>query len=335
MNGDLTLDWRRCCWPLVLPLTVGGRRLEERQGFELRLSSTDGRVGHGEASPLPGLHRESLDELHGLLPGALILLREALAPDIDYSGLLSLLGSAEEWMALPASLRFGLEGAALGWLAHSADPADLLGLPVGTPPPSSSLFDGTGETEAPEAATCLKVKVGRQRLEEDVSMVQRVWRSVASSVEIRLDANRAFSLDEALAFAEACNGLSPAWIEEPLSHPAAMPEFATRSGMAVALDESLHEPEHACLLDAPGVAAWVLKPSLLGVGGTLAAFRKAEQVSGRPSCVISSSFEGPCGHGLLETLARCAPGLPSPGLGTQRWFGDGEATPWTVINGRF
>ena len=318
----MKLAWRHMRLPVVLPLRVGGVTLRERVVMELRLTSADGRCGVGEAAPLPGLHAERLDELPDLLPAALNL----IVDDQGSPRTLLSLNALADWRALPPSLRCGLEGALLG---HSPS------LPVGTPPASSELFDGGLEdvTAISTGTHCVKVKVGRRDLAEEVAVLQRLRARLGNAAEIRLDANRAFTLDEALAFAAAVREVDPVWIEEPLRDVTAIPEFLARSGLPVALDETLHEIQHAKLASAAGVAAWVLKPALLGVGGTLDAFTRATRSPNRPCCVVSSSFEGPCGLELLGALAGCAPGLPAPGLGTARWFGDGQPEPWVVVHG--
>ena len=330
----MNLAWRTVRWPVVHPLVVGGRAVTERVGLELRLRDARGQAGIGEASPLPGLHRERVEELPDRLPAARRLLADAIAAAPDYPALLSVLAAQAGWRALPPSLRCGLEGAALALLAGAGDPAALLGLPATTVRPSCLLFAGTAAEVTPALARtpCLKAKVGRRDRRDELAALRALRRALGDAAELRLDANRAFTLAEALAFAAEVRDLRPRWIEEPLRDPRELPAFAAGSGLAVALDETLREPDHADLAAAPGVAAWVLKPALLGVGGTLAAFRRAAARTAGPVCVVSASFEGPRGLALLSTLARCAPGGPAPGLGTARWLGEGRPEPWTELD---
>ena len=317
----MKLACRQVLLPLRLPLRVGGVTLDERLVLELRLTGADGRHGLGEAAPLPGLHAERLDQLPDLLPAA----RRLIAEGCGFLATISSLHDHAEWRALPPSLRCGLEGALLARSPLAA---------LGTPPAGSELFDGglTDVTTMAPDTRCLKVKVGRRDPATEVAVLRRLRERLGQGAEIRLDANRAYTLDEALAFTAAVRELHPVWIEEPLQDVTEMPEFLARSGLPVALDETLHEPGRTDLASLDGVAAWVLKPALLGVGGTLTAFTRATGSPNRPCCVVSSSFEGPRGLELLHTLARCAPGLPAPGLGTARWFGESEPEPWVVVH---
>ncbi|HOX24276.1 MAG TPA: o-succinylbenzoate synthase [Candidatus Krumholzibacteria bacterium] len=331
----MKLAWRIVRWPVELPLQVGGREVTERVVLELRLEDARGRTGGGEAAPLPGLHVEHVDSLPALLPAARRLLADAIAAGpTGYPDLLSSLAALEAWRALPPSLRCGLEGATLDLLAAGGEPAALLGLPVGDVSPACFLSDGTVADITAELAGrgCLKAKVGRDDRQREVARLRELRHALGDAAELRLDANRAFTLDEALAFADAVRDLHPRWIEEPLRDPRELPAFATRSGLAVALDETLREPDGADFAIADGVVAWVLKPALFGVHGTLEAFRRAAAAPGRPVCVVSSSFEGPRGLTLLGVLARCAPGRPAPGLGTARWLGTALVESWTEFD---
>ena len=50
------------------PLFSGAGPITRRKGILLALCDEDGRTGFGEISPLPGLHRESIAEVEGVLP---------------------------------------------------------------------------------------------------------------------------------------------------------------------------------------------------------------------------------------------------------------------------
>lgn len=314
----MQLSWRLRTFPLTRPLHVGCVVLHQRTVLELRLG---GRVG--EAAPLPGLHTESHDDLPALLPDALAILERANG---SYLERLAALADEPRWAALPSSLRCGLEGAMLVSVAE-------LERPVADAPPSSLLLDQDPDAPLDHLAgtRCVKVKVGRRDHESERRLLARVHEVLPPDAELRLDANRAFTLDDAVALADDV-GFTPAYIEEPLHDPRDVDAFITRTGWPVALDESLHEPEHADLRFHDGVTAWVVKPALLGVSHTLDLFDRAPA---DVACVVSSSFEGPVGLDLLATLSHVAPGSPAPGLGTAAWFADTDhTTPWTEIHGR-
>lgn len=312
---SMSLRWRRRTFALTQPIRVGGVESRKRTVMELQLDER-----WAEASPLPGLHAERLDDLPPLLPGALALMNQASG---SYLEQLAALAALPAWSSLPPSLRCGLEGALM-------ESPDDLERPVSPLPPTALLVDQ--DPDAPldhlSGARCVKVKVGRRALDDELALLARVRTTLPSDAELRLDANRAFTLDQAVAFAAAV-GTAPSSIEEPVSDPRELASFIARTGWPVALDETLHEPAHARLRGLDGVVAWVVKPALLGVHGTLALFDQAPE---GVVCVVSASFEGPVGLGLLMELAEVAPGCPAPGLGTINWLADnGSTSRWTTV----
>jgi O-succinylbenzoate synthase len=309
------LRWRTRTYPLTRPLRVGDAPLTERKVMELQLDDR-----WAEASPLPGLHRESLGDLVPLLPAA----RERL---VDLTGTfgekIAALAADDAWQALPPSLRCALEGALL-------ESVDDLERPVAPMPPTCRLLDQGPDDplDGVVGAGCVKLKIGRRDPAAEQALVRRVQSMLPAGGELRLDANRAFTLDEAVTFAAGIDD-APGFIEEPLRDPRDLPEFWRRTGWPVALDETLHDPAHADLRSNEAVAAWVIKPALLGLAPTLALFDAAPE---HVACVVSSSFEGLVGLGLLMELAEVAPGHPAPGLGTVDWLaGDGRTSRWTVV----
>ena len=82
-------------------------------------------------------------------------------------------------------------------------------------------------------------------------------------MELRLDANRAWSLSDALEFAHGIAGVQIEYLEEPLQNPAALPAFHEHSGLSVALDETLLEQPPENFRDYRGVCAVVIKPTMV------------------------------------------------------------------------
>ena len=90
--------------------------------------------------------------------------------------------------------------------------------------------------------------------------------------------------------------------------------------MPAALDESLVAFDPALLTADSRIAAFVLKPTLLGLDGALGLAERAASLGIR--AVVTSSFESSVG---LRILAECAAGLNrgadvAIGLGTAEWI---------------
>lgn len=85
-------------------------------------------------------------------------------------------------------------------------------------------------------------------------------------LRLRLDANRAWTLEKARQFARY---ISPAlraridFIEEPCQTRDASRQFAQETGIAIAWDESVREADFRIVAE-PGLAALVIKPTLTG-----------------------------------------------------------------------
>src|SRR5205807_6047047 len=87
---------------------------------------------------------------------------------------------------------------------------------------------------------CVKVKVGAG---DDVARVKAVRTAVGPEVAVRLDANGAWSLDEAVRKLDALVPAQPELIEEPVRGLGALRELRARTSLALAIDESAGDPE--------------------------------------------------------------------------------------------
>jgi L-alanine-DL-glutamate epimerase-like enolase superfamily enzyme len=100
------------------------------------------------------------------------------------------------------------------------------------------------ETVAAQAAGFhgAKIKVGLQRVADDVARLAAVRKAVGDRFEIMVDANQCFTLSEALRRAPAYADLGIAWFEEPL--PAddldGHARLAAASAVPIAVGESLY-----------------------------------------------------------------------------------------------
>lgn len=286
----------------------------ERKGLLLRLSTSDGRVGQGEAAPLPGFSSETLDEcrdaLRALSPAWLDELscrdsREAFAritqrfgPRLPAaraaleSALLDVLGQAEGRPAW-ALLRDAIGG-------ESPVPAEL---------PVAALISGDVSDWSARAhgafargVRTLKVKIGRPGMfAQELSTLCELRAKLGPGLELRLDANRSFEPDEAETKLDALRAVAPEYVEEPTSDWCGL----SRSSVPLALDESLADPSVLahCIERRRELqlAAFVLKPTLLGVARTLELTQSARSLGLR--AVLSHTFEGPVGFCLAAALA--------------------------------
>ena len=166
-----------------------------------------------------------------------------------------------------------------------------------------------------------KVKVAEpgQTLADDVARVRAVRSALDAAVgadaRIRIDANAAWSVDEAVAalgaLEEAAGGLE--YVEQPCATLDELAEMRARTGVPVAADEAIRRDhaDPALVRDAVDVAVIKVQPS----GGVTAALELIAQL-GLPA-VVSSALDTSVGLAAGVRLAAALPELPSAcGLAT-------------------
>lgn len=320
--------------PLAAPLTVDGRTLRERRGALLRLEGEGGAVGWGEAAPLPGFSAESrteaveaLRDRARALPGTTVPEQEDRLPRRGAPG-------------DPPSVRFALQSALLELRAAE----DGLSVPtlLGARSTAVSLnalvgreagdVSATGERLRRAGYRAVKLKVGRAAPDRDAARVCALRRGLGAEVALRLDANRAWALEDALAFAEALGDPGDIeYIEEPLVDPGRLAEFTDRTGLPVALDESTRELDPSSLSPDMPVGGVVLKPTLLGgLSEARQWVRWAERVGA--SVVMSAAYESGVGTRMLGALAAAWSGSPA-GLSPYTSLADDVLRPRLALDG--
>lgn len=286
--------------PLTEPVFVRGHRLEQREGLLIHLVSESGHEGWGDIAPLPGFSRESLAEAQQQARLACTRL-EGRAYEDDPDLLASLL----------PSVRFGFDSAymMLGADFHNTGAGVWMGGEEYRVRLSALL---AGSTDACVAAArravtreyeTFKLKVGQGTVEEQVERIRRVRDVLPGTAALRLDANRAWSLESARAIAQALPDFQPAYVEEPLADITQLTAFHESTGWALALDETLQglKPDQP-LPDIQGVVAWILKPTLLGALNDIIEWQDRACRS-KKVAVISAAYESGVGIRMLAEIA--------------------------------
>ncbi len=325
------------------PLALKKKTLNVRSGLVVRLGDLEGHSGWGEIAPLPGF---GLGDLRGARRQLVSYWQRLVGREVPERLVWcedKLLFSLDNMILLP-SVRCSLEMAVLNLVAdfRGCSPAFLLneryrksvavnGLLIG---PENVVVDRARRL-CEQGYQTLKLKVGAHKLEDDIRRVVAVRRAIGNNVSLRIDANRAWSLDEAVEFARQTADCRIEYIEEPLMRSVRLEEFVRATGMAVALDESLLilEPEAMPLFE--GLKAIILKPTLLG--GFERALQWARQAARyQVQAVVSSAFESSLGIAALASLAACLPDESACGLDTIDWFAEDILTsPLPMSGGRF
>ena len=303
--------------PLTAPLQLGDDEVTRRRGGLVRVETTEGHVGWGDAAPLPGFSPETLAEVEEHARTVLPQWMGKGLPDVQRKPLEEALRARPLDASAPPSLRFAMESAMVD-LAAAARPgsvAEVLGTPRRTVTLNAllprSVANGPAQAvrRQEEGYRALKVKVGQGGVEDDIDRVRAIRNALDDSVALRADANRTWSFDEALTFGRATEDLRISYVEEPLADPTRLNDLIEKTSLSVALDETTRETTPKVLFDGPNVSAVVLKPTLLGgLVKTKSWCRAAQETDATP--VLSAAYESGVGLRMLVALAATGPEVP-------------------------
>lgn len=242
-----------------------------RETFENRvvwylLMEENGITGIGECAPLPGLSRETPEQVENFL-------REiSVAPGV-------FIAEPERLRELP-SVRFAFETAWLDLrrggkqiLFPSEFTAGQQGIPV-----NGLIWMGEGRHQQTQILEklkagfhCLKLKIGSLNFEEELNLLELIREQGCSHrLTLRVDANGAFKPEEAMAKLDRLAQNEIHSIEQPIApgNREQMARICNESPIPIALDEELigvnDRDEKIALLDTIRPQFLVLKPSLHG-----------------------------------------------------------------------
>jgi muconate cycloisomerase len=289
--------------PFKEPYVTARGTLTRREMVLLRIRDEDGVEGLGEAVPLS-------------LRGGVTL--EAVVKELED---LEDMRNVPEGLSRPALCAVTT---ALIDLKEKRDGDDAWHAPVRC---NATLVSGEPAAVAAEAEAwaadgfeTFKLKVGTG---DDVAQVRAVREAVGEAARIRLDANAAWSLEEATEILAAVEPLGIELVEQPVETIAEASELAKRTRIWLAGDESivtLEDAEKAIRADSFSVTGVKLSK----VGG----FELGREIAGRMRSYVASALDGPAGIAISRRLAewldspRFAEERLAHGLATQRLFAE-------------
>ena len=298
--------------PLKRPFVTAGGVVTARELVLLRVQSSDGKVGFGEAAPFEPYDGVPLERAVAALTGA---------------------GGRR-----PAQARAAEEIARLDLRARQ-DERPLAEPVKDSLPVNMTLAAGPPDEIAARARegvrdgyACFKLKVG---LPDDADRVAAVREAVGPWPALRVDANGAWSVNEAVRAIRAIEDHDIEFVEQPCRSLRELAEVRQRVSTPIAADESvtsMRELRRALDLEACDV----VNVKLAGAGGFNAARELLREARAHGlDAFLSSTLDGPwgiaaalqlaaseglslaCGLATLELFdARIARALPPPRRGT-------------------
>jgi o-succinylbenzoate synthase len=298
--------------PFRRPFVTSAGVVGERELVLLRIESGDGVAGYGEAAPFEPYDGVPLERAIAALTGG----GGRRPPQAR---------AAEEIARLDLQAR--QEGRPLAEHRKDALPVNLT-LPAGPPEEvAERAREGLRDGYA-----CFKLKVG---LPDDPDRVAAVREAVGPWPALRVDANGAWSVDEAVHSIRAMEDADLEFVEQPCRSLRELAEVRQRVSTPLAADESVsnvRDVRRAAELEACDV----VNVKLAGCGGFKPAREALNEARSRGlAAFLSSTLDGPwgiaaalqlaaaedltlaCGLATMELFdARIAQSLPAPSKGT-------------------
>jgi L-alanine-DL-glutamate epimerase-like enolase superfamily enzyme len=320
---------------LKRPLATSYGSLTERELVLVEVSDSDGITGYGEAAPLEPYDGIPTEAVLQALERYAAVLAAGEAERMEGGRLMDMCRRAAEVPAALAALDMALWDRA-GRIRGEPVAALLTDTPAPEVYVNATIDAGDRAAVAERAAaavsegfSCLKLKVG---VGDDAGRVAAARAAAGPHVDLRLDANGAWDVEEAVA---AIDALSPAGlelVEEPTHGVRAIRAVRERVSVRVAMDETAGEPG---ALAAGAADAVCLKISRCG--GISALLAAASLVrAGGAEVYVASSLDGPLGvaAGLHAAAALASRGPVAPcGLATLSLF-EGIENALPVLDGR-
>ncbi|HOK51746.1 MAG TPA: o-succinylbenzoate synthase [Bacteroidales bacterium] len=312
--------------------TSRGTMLERDCWFLILHTDTEKYVG--ECAPLPGLSKDAIEQIPGLLEEICSYFNQQQSfpafPEEDFPSVTFAIEClqlqvrhARGGILYPSPFTEGKKGIAINGLIWAGTREQVL---------------SQVEEKIEKGFPCIKMKIGALSFAEELDILVSI-RKKYPDVEIRLDANGAFSPADALLKLEQLSQFNIHSIEQPIA-PGQWPEMkriCEQSPIPIALDEELilivANDEKIQLLDYIRPAYIILKPTLLGGFLRTEAWIKAAE-SIQIGWWVTSALESNVGlNAIAQWTYHIAPNQVH-GLGTGRIYKNNIPSPLWLEEGK-
>jgi mandelate racemase len=299
-RGNLTLksvQVRPVVLPLKRPIVSKVGCYDDWPLILVDLYTEEGVVGHAYLEPY--LKRSARYLVPAILDLAEMLKGQVIAPfQFFRSGVASLHLVGREGMSMIAVA--GLDMAAWDALAKAAGMplAVFLSGSLGQVPaynsnglwltPPDTIGREAGELVEEGNFQALKLRLGRDRLQDDLSAIRAVRDAVGPDVKLMCDFNQGLSLGEALHRCHALDDVGLYWFEEPIVYDniAGYAQLARELNTPVQLGENFYGPRALYQAIAAGAGDFVM-PDLMRIGG-VSGWLRAAAIAGAAGVPMST-----------------------------------------------
>jgi L-alanine-DL-glutamate epimerase-like enolase superfamily enzyme len=318
----MKLEVERRTLALSRPLETSYGEVSERELLLVFLSDEDGVCGYGEAAPLEPYDGVSIARVQQALARYAPVLADS--EGLNGAQLVDACRRVDDLPEAFAAIDLALwdrAGRRMGrGVAHLLSDAPASSVAVNA---TLSALDRRSVADQASAAvregyTCLKLKVG---VGDDAGRVAAARAAAGPRAALRLDANGAWDVEEAVAAIEALSPAGLELVEEPTHGLRAVREVRERVAVRVAIDETA--AEHGALTAGVADAVCLKIARCGGISGLLAAATLVRATGAE--VYVASTLDGPLGvaAGLHAAAALASRGpLAHCGLATLSMFAD-------------
>jgi len=286
--------WERFAFNFTTPFKNSGRGYREKEGFYIYAEIDNRNTYVGECSPLPGVNGESigdaaleLEHLSDNITGfeffnygdaVLFINNSTLLPSLKFA-LTQIFFTSLLTESLPDSLSIKLNG-----IISKRENQEMLR--------DISLLTKSG-------FHTIKLKIGNDSPKKEIALVREMANRYPE-VQFRLDANSAFSYQEAVEYIDNLTGSNIEYMEDPVASPDEMKKLSEISPIPIAADafiSSLTEINH--FMDDSRIRHFIIKPMAFQDTPSLPIITFPQEAK----IIISSSFESFVGRIFNYILA--------------------------------
>jgi len=142
--------------------------------------------------------------------------------------------------------------------------------------PLETLGEEAADLVAEGGFTALKLRLGRERLDDDIAAIAAVRDAVGPDIKLMCDFNQGLSLGDALRRCHALDGQGLDWFEEPIAYDniAGYAQLTRELKTPVQLGENFYGPRALYAAIRAGAGDYVM-PDLMRIGGVTGWLRAA------------------------------------------------------------
>lgn len=307
----IEIKYKRFNFPFTSPFRNSSQSFNQKDIIILRAKDEFDNVHYGEVGPLDRFSIENIDDCESKI------LQITKNTTISVAELRELFENSNEF----PSLLFGLEQ-----LVFSAE-----NIENGNPVNEKKIIKintlvgidnynkvlSSVENYYEKGFETLKLKVGRNIFEEDLSLIQQIDDKFGNKIKLRIDINGNWNLDEAINNIKILEQFNIEYIEQPVKDFNDLIELAKLVKIPVAADECIRTYDDAIkIIENENINFIVLKPTIrLGIFNTLRIIERSNKADVK--VIISSAFETEIARQSLVYLAAKTNHNLAHGLGTE------------------